>query len=194
VDGVRIANKIELTGSNDPIIDTGAFTGTLAGAISGTGFLTKAGSGTLLTTGANTYSGATIVAQGQLKAGAVNTLSPASVITVNQGATLDLAGHSQRIAGMNLAGVVSLPGASPGASLTVTGPWVGNGGVLRVGTVNLAASQADTDRVILDGANAVASGSTYVQIDKITGLGQPTSGQGVALFTAMNGASIQDQA
>jgi outer membrane autotransporter protein len=188
--GLNVANDVVLTGTQDPVIDTGAFTGTLSGVISGTGFLTKTGSGALVTTGANTYSGATVVAAGTLQAGAVNTFSAASAMTVNTGATLNLAGYDQRIAGMNLAGTVSLAGAAPGTTLTVTGPWVGNGGLLKLGTVSPTVS----DRVLLSGTTAVASGTTTVQIGNIVGLGAATVGNGIELIVTTQGASIQDNA
>jgi outer membrane autotransporter protein len=189
-DRLDLANNVALTGTQDPVIDTGAFTETLSGVISGTGFLTKEGSGTLITKGANTYSGATVVATGKLLAGAVNTFSPASAITVNTGAMLDLAGYNQRIAGMTLGGTVSLAGAVPGTTLTVTGPWTGRGGLLKLGTVSSGAS----DRVLLSGAAAVASGTTMVQIANVVGLGAPTAGKGMEVVGTREGASIQGNA
>jgi|GEM_PF-1283115 len=189
-DGLSLANNVVLTGTQDPVIDTGAFTETLGGVISGTGLLTKNGSGVLITTGANTYSGATTVAAGTLQAGAVNTFSPASAMTVNTGATLNLAGYNQRIAGMNLAGTVSVAGATPGTTLTVTGPWTGSGGLLKLGTVSPTVS----DRVLLSGTTAVASGTTTVQIGNVMGLGAATTGHGIELIGTTDGASIQGNA
>lgn len=185
-------------------------TTTFSGQIAGSGGLTKTGSGTFTlasagnngasgtgalmkddsTSSGNTYSGATTVAAGTLQAGAVNTFSPASAMTVNTGATLDLAGYNQRVAGMNLAGTVSVAGATPGTTLTVTGPWTGNGGLLKLGTVSPAVS----DRVLLSGTTAVASGTTTVQIGNVMGLGGATTGNGIELIGTTGGASIQGNA
>ena len=198
-DGLVISNQVLLTGNNDPVIDTGAFSLTLAGAISGAGFITKQGTGELTLSAANTYSGATDVAQGTLKAGAVNTLSSASAHSVAAGATLDLAGLNQSIAGMNLAagGTVRLhaaaPGATPDTTLTVTGPWVGAGGTLQLSSA-LGGNSSPTDRLLLSGAPAVASGKTAVQITNIGGLGGMTTGQGIEIIATEKGASIDNSA
>ncbi len=188
--GLNLANAIVLSGVGDPVVDTGTFDGTLSGAITGTGFLTKEGTGTLTLAGANNYSGPTTVSAGTLAAGAANTLSALSSVTVASGATLNLAGFSQRIAGLANAGTVSLSGAAPGTTLTVTGPWVGNNGVLRLGTA-LGNSGSATDKILLSGASAVASGSTRVQVTNLGGLGAPTTGHGIEIVGTENGASIQ---
>ncbi|RQO52823.1 autotransporter outer membrane beta-barrel domain-containing protein [Variovorax sp. KBW07] len=189
--GVTIANAIKLTGQQDPIIDTGAFDGGLSGGISGGGFITKQGTGTLTLSGSNTYTGATNVAQGTLKAGAVNTLSAVSAHSVAAGATLDLAGFNQSIASLANSGTVSLAGATPGTTLTVNGPYVGNNGVLKLGTA--LNGTGPSDRLVLNGATAVASGKTTVQITNIGGLGALTSGNGIEVITAQNGAKTTAQ-
>ncbi|WP_239142775.1 autotransporter outer membrane beta-barrel domain-containing protein [Variovorax sp. WS11] len=191
-DGLTLANPIAFTDAVDPFIDTGPFTATLSGAITGPGDLSKIGSGTLILSGANTYTGATAVTEGTLRAGAPNTFSPASAHSVAAGATLDLAGFSQGIAALTNAGTVSLIGAAPGTTLTVTGPYVGNNGLLRLGTF-LDGSASASDRLILSGPSAVASGHTTVQVVNLGGLGALTTGNGIELVSALNGATTTAQ-
>ncbi len=189
--GMTIANDLAMTGTNDPVIDTGANTATWAGAITGGGFLTKQGTGVLtLTSAGNSYTGATDVAQGTLKAGAANTFSSASAHTVASGAVLDLAGYSQTVASLNNSGAVNLSGATPGAVLKVTGPYVGNNGKLGVSTA-LGADGSATDKLLLSGPSAIASGSTTVQIANAGGLGAQTGSQGIQVIATENGASLQ---
>ncbi|VTU34911.1 Outer membrane protein IcsA autotransporter precursor [Variovorax sp. PBL-H6] len=191
-DGLDLANPIAFTDAVDPAIDTGPFTATLTGAITGPGDLSKLGSGTLVLAGANTYSGATAVTGGTLRAGAANTFSAASAHGVASGATLDLAGFSQSIAGLANAGTVSLIGATPGTTLAVTGPYVGNNGLLRLGTF-LGDSTSASDRLVLSGPSAVASGRTTVQVVNLGGLGALTIGNGIELISALNGAATTAQ-
>jgi autotransporter-associated beta strand protein len=81
---------------------------TAANAISGTGSLQKLGAGTLTLSGASTYSGGTTVSTGTLAlSGGSNRLSTTGVITVANGATLDLGGNPQ-----TTSGVVTLAGGS----------------------------------------------------------------------------------
>jgi hypothetical protein len=67
-DGLRIANAIRLTGSNDPVIDTGAFNATLAGPSVVRAFSPRTAVAPTLA-GTNDYTGATNVAAGTLRAG-----------------------------------------------------------------------------------------------------------------------------
>uniref|UniRef100_UPI004039ABA0 autotransporter outer membrane beta-barrel domain-containing protein n=1 Tax=Variovorax sp. BK018 TaxID=3450241 RepID=UPI004039ABA0 len=165
---------------------------TYAGAVTGTGGVVKAGAGVLTLSGANSYGGTTSVTQGTLRAGAVNTFSSKSATVVASGATLDLAGHSQTLASVNNSGTVSLAGATPSTTLTVTGPWVGNGGTLRLGTA-LGDSSSASDRLVLSGATAAASGKTSVQIANLGGLGALTTGNGIEVVSAINGATTTAQ-
>jgi outer membrane autotransporter protein len=191
-DGLNLANAVVLTGNNDPVIDTGSFGATLSGNITGGGFITKLGSGTLTLSGVNSYTGATDVAEGTLKAGATGTFSAASAHTVRSGATLDLAGFSQTVASLANSGTVSLVGTTPGTTLNVNGAYVGNNGVLRLGTF-LGDSTSVSDRLVLDGASASASGRTSVQITQLGGLGALTTGNGIEVISALNGATTTAQ-
>ncbi|RDI10537.1 autotransporter-associated beta strand protein [Comamonas sp. AG1104] len=192
--GMTIANNLHMTGDNDPIVDTGANNGTWTGAITGAGFLTKQGTGTLtLTSTGNTYTGATDVAQGTLQAGAANTFSSTSAHTVASGAVLDLAGYNQTLASLNNSGTVKLSsntGAAPGTVLKVTGAYVGNNGNLGLSTV-LGADGSATDKLLLSGASAVASGNTTVHITNAGGLGAQTGSNGIGIIGTENGASLQ---
>ncbi len=111
-DGITLnaARNVNLaSGGNVMPINTQAFTGTIAGSITGPGTLVKQGIGTLVLGGANTYSGPTQIAQGTLLVNGTNN-STAGLITVALDATFG---------GTGTAGDVSVAGGgflAPGAS------------------------------------------------------------------------------
>ncbi|VWX62173.1 Outer membrane protein IcsA autotransporter (fragment) [Burkholderiales bacterium 8X] len=187
---ITLANEITLKGLLDPIIDTGPFTATLTGLLNGGGILSKVGSGTLVIAGLNNMTGPTVVAEGTLRAGTINSLGDSSVYTVSPGATLDLAGFDQRINGIVLGGTVSVAGAIPGTVLTSQGAWVGQNGVLRLSTV-LGASGSLTDRLVID--DAAVSGNTRVQVVNAGGLGALTTGTGIEIISGINGGTTTAQ-
>ena len=152
----------------------------------------KVGHGTLTLVGRQQLRRRTTVAAGTLKAGAANTFSAASAHSVAAGATLDTAGFDQRVASLNNAGTVNLPSTQAGSTLTVTGAYVGQGGVLNLGTV-LGGSSSLSDRLVLNGPGASASGNTTVQITNLGGLGALTTGNGIEVVSARNGATTTAQ-
>lgn len=161
----------------------------LSGAISGSGQLQQVGLGTTVLSGANTYRGLTTVANGTLKAGAADTFSAASVHRVASGATLDTAGLNQIVGGLANTGTVSLLSAAPGSTLTVHGDYSGQGGVLKLGT--RVDTDGVSDRLVIDGGKA--NGRTTIVITNIGGLGGATTGNGIELVTARNGATTTAQ-
>jgi outer membrane autotransporter protein len=173
-------------------LDSNGFNVISSSVMSGTGGLTKQGAGILTLTASNTYGGATVIDQGTLRAGIANAFSPTSAHTVNTAATLDTGGLDQTVASLDNAGTVTLAGGAPGSTLTVNGNYVGNNGLLRLGT-RLGNSGSVSDRLVINGAGATASGATTVQIVNLGGLGAQTTGNGIEVISATNGATTTAQ-
>ncbi|MDX9866420.1 MAG: autotransporter-associated beta strand repeat-containing protein [Kiritimatiellia bacterium] len=104
-----------------------------SGVISGSNTLVKVGGGTLALSGANTYLGDTRVSGGILKLDG-GSLASGGTVTVGAGATFDVNGQPQTLAGIGGSGTIS--GCD---SLTVT-ETVAPGGVGEVGTLALDGS------------------------------------------------------
>ncbi|XSG82367.1 MAG: autotransporter-associated beta strand repeat-containing protein, partial [Methyloligella sp. ZOD6] len=139
--------------------------------------------GTTILPGEHSYTGPTTISGGTL---AVNG-SITSDVTVQSGGTL--AGI-----GMISAGVVNRGTVAPGNSigtLTVTGNYVGSGGRLEIESV-LAGNASPTDQLVLDGGSA--RGRTGVQVINLNGPGGVTSGNGIPVVVAQNGATTSASA
>jgi autotransporter-associated beta strand protein len=133
-----ISSKLAAFGSGGATFDTNGNNVTLASALSGTGGLTKIGTGTLTVSGSGSYLGATNVNAGTLKAGATNAFSSASAYTIAAGATLDIADFDQTIGSLAGAGTVddgdftthTLTTGGNSTSTTFTGTLSNGSGVL----------------------------------------------------------------
>ena len=104
--GTELKNKLVLDAATKIYVNNEK-TGTISGIISGNGGFTKEGAGTLTLTGANTYSGTTIVAVGTLRVSTDGALGT-SAVTIT-GGTLEVNGGSDRDAGI-LRGDVTING------------------------------------------------------------------------------------
>jgi autotransporter-associated beta strand protein len=97
-------------------IDSAGAALTLSGIIDGSGNLQKTGAGTLILSGANTYSGTTTVNAGTLKDGASNSIANTNVTVSGTGAsttaTLDLNGFNNSIGSLSLGGSTTSSGAA----------------------------------------------------------------------------------
>jgi fibronectin-binding autotransporter adhesin len=150
------------------------------------GTLSVVGGGTLVLTADNTYGGATTVDDGTLLVNG----SIRSVFTqVNTGTTLG--GIGTIFGDVINAGTVA-PGASIG-TLTVVGNYVGAGGTLAIETV-LGDDSSATDQLVIKGAGHAASGMTGIIVINLGGPGALTTGNGIPIVVAQNGATTEPTA
>ncbi|OYW76045.1 MAG: hypothetical protein B7Z37_10555 [Verrucomicrobia bacterium 12-59-8] len=151
------------------VTDLAAATTFFGGAIKDTGTgimaLTKIGEGAQTFTGANTYSGLTTISKGTLMAGAANTLSASSAVSIANDATAvlaltnGLADFSQTILSLSGGGAVNLGTiaaadtvSTPGTRLTTgstadttySGTIVGAGGLVKQGAGTFTITGANT--------------------------------------------------
>ena len=156
------------------ILTTGTLnmTDTFYGVISGSGGLTKTGTGTMTLSGANTYSGATTVSSGTLQAGIPNAFGSNSAVTLanTAGAVLNLANFNNTIGSLNGGGTTGGNVILGSAILTTgalntpdafAGAISGTGGLTKTGngTMNLAGTNTYSGATIVSGG-VLQAGST----------------------------------
>ncbi len=145
--------------------------------LTGTGGLTQNGPHTLTLSTASSYSGATTVNGGIIKAGADNVFSASSDYITQAGGLLDLDGYHQTLQSLNHGGTVNFGGLG-GNTLTITGDYTGNNGLLNMNSV-LEDDNSVTDKLIIAGNT---SGNTFVQVNNLGGSGAQTL-NGIELIT-----------
>jgi fibronectin-binding autotransporter adhesin len=162
---------------------------TFSGTISGSGGVTKAGVGTQILSGANSYDGTTTISAGTLEAQHANALgSSANGTTVSSGAVLKL----YNATGMTIAGeALNITGAAPGGAFVNTGgnnTW--SGAVTLSGNTRINADTTGANGSltisgnIAGGANALFLGSQGGSPGRTGGditLSGSVSGAGAAL-------------
>jgi autotransporter-associated beta strand protein len=161
--GLNIPNAIFL-GVAAGTIDTGANTETLSGVISGADDLTKIGSGTLILTAINTYSGPTNIDAGTLDV--TGSIAKSSLTTVGKGAALTGSGTIGAVQ-INAGGMLAPGNGTPGTSLVIAGSLAFASGAAYLVQVNPATA---TDAKVkgaatLTGATVTAqfANGAYVQ-------------------------------
>jgi fibronectin-binding autotransporter adhesin len=189
------AGAVNLTGTRTVTVNANALT--VGGTITNTGGLTKAGAGTLILGGANTYSGTTLVNAGTLVLSNVNALQNSRLDTGSSGGqqvTFAVAGNNTyNIAGLQGADALAIGGntlsiGSGGGSTTYSGSISGTGGALTktgVGTLILSGNSSYTGATTIGGGTLVYNGtntSTAVTINS----GGTLSGSGSVGATTVN--------
>ena len=124
------------TGTLTVQVDTGSSTisGVIAnGGTASSGNLTKTGGGTLVLSGADTYSGTTTISNGSLQLGASNVLNNASSVSIGASGTLNLNKFSQKIGSLTATGGATLDFGAGGTNTFVFGTYTPpSSGVLTV--------------------------------------------------------------
>lgn len=174
------------TGGGGIGVENAGSTLTLSGTVIGLGSLHKEGAGTLVLTGANTYSGGTTVNEGTLRAGSAQAFGSASgFMTVNNGATLELGGFNVTVAGLLGSGTVNLGNntltSSGGSANGFTGKITGTGGFTRTGSWTQTLSGCDNDYT----GKTTISGGGALSIDCIAN-GGVNSGIGASSNASAN--------
>jgi outer membrane autotransporter protein len=146
--------------------------------------------GTLYLSAADTYTGPTTIEGGTLAVGGVDVFDADSHTVVENGGTLDLHGFDQTLNnGLANGGTVQLGVphvTAPGTTLTVSGGYVGNDGRLNLNTF-LGGDGSRADQLVIDGDSA--SGTSFLHITNAGGLGAETTGNGIQVVNATNGAT-----
>ena len=162
----QVPNAVTLTGNNTINADTLTIpnsTSTYAvlvqmnGAITGTGGLTKTGTGTIYFNAANTYGGATVINGGSIITNVAAGISPNSAFTVGSGATLSINGFNESLASLSGNGTVNNT-STTNATLTLNGSGTSTfGGVFTAGgTGTLSVVDTGTGSLFLTGSNTSA--------------------------------------
>ena len=164
--GIVSSKAVTLNSAGGTFLADAGTASTLSGAITGTGSWTKAGPGILTLSGANTYSGATIINAGVLQAGSSGAFSVRSAFSVNTGAVLDLNGFSNALGSLSGSGLVSNSGGTGALSNATLSVGADNtsttfSGTLRDGARTLALTKVGAGTLIL-AANNTYTGTTTV--------------------------------
>ena len=141
----------DISNSGALSVATGSSNISYGNVISGTGSITKTGSGRLELTGTNTYSGATTVSAGELK---VNGSAASSAVTVASGATISGTGTVGDLT-IQSGGILSA-GNSPG-TLNVSGNLTLNSG----STTNFEFTSSQIDKIVATGNISIAGTANF---------------------------------
>lgn len=162
------------------------------GVITGTGALVKEGGGTFTLSGANTYTGTTVINAGMLVLAGGSALADDSAVTVASGATLAL-GTDETIASLAGDGSVALgaqvlTAGGNNASTTFSGVLSGTGGLVKTGTGTLTLTGNNT---YTGGTRVDAGGALFIGDGGSSGfLAGDIDSDGALLFNRANDSTF----
>lgn len=143
--------------------------------------------GTTTLTGNNSYTGATSVTEGTLRAGSATALSSATAFSIGTNGTLDTGTFSPTLSSLHHGGTVTMLAGGTSSTLTVSGEYYGHLGSIALNTV-LGDSSAASQKLIVNGN---AMGLTTLNITNLGGAGAQTTGNGI-LVVQVAGTSFGD--
>lgn len=175
--------------------------------------LAKSGAGTVTLGGTNTFSAPILVQQGTLRVNGHQRLGSSTNLTVDPGATFDLAGFGQTLSGLSGSGNVTNAGnlmvGNNNTSSSFGGSISGSGGLTKIGAGTLTLSGANTyngqtqifggtialsgneriansSHVYVDGAGTLMLNGTQETIGNLSGQGLVNLNNNAALYTGGN--------
>jgi fibronectin-binding autotransporter adhesin len=163
----------------------GGTTFTIDGGVTGSGWITKTGNGTLLLNGSgiSDYSGDTVVSAGSLRAGAAGVFSSASNVLLANGTNLNLAGHDQTIGSLTGSGSVLLGAGTLTSRSSETaefsGVISGSGGLVKSWGGSLT---------LLNTSSSYAGGTTVLEESTLVIAGDASLGSASGGINLDNGA------
>ena len=185
--GTLQGNTASLQGditNNAVVVFDQATAGAYAGAMSGSGSVTKQGAGTLTLTDANSYSGGTTVSEGKLSVGNNSSLGTGS-LTMGNNTTL-----SAGVDGLTVGNAVTLDGGATVDTATnafmLSGAIGGTGSLTKSGSGALALTGANS----YTGGTTVSEGKLSVGNNSSLGTGSLTMGNNTTLATGVEGLTV----
>lgn len=204
---------LTLAGSTPTVtVTNGSESATISSVITGAAGLVKSGAGTLTLSGANTYTGGTIVSAGKLVAGSATAFGASGAsVSVASGASLDLAGFATgsnvSIAGTGTDGTGALFNSSATTvgsigTLTLTGSATIGGAVnnntgIGIATtgINLGGNtlNLNSGRLIIDGTDAFTGGGLInVNSGGVLYFAGATAGSGAGVTISVKTGGVMD--
>lgn len=167
-------NAQKITLSNTNTIDTTGGNITLTPVLTGTGGITKVGTGILTFSGTNTYTGVTTITAGTLALGTNNALPSASALSIGS-ATLNTATYTNTVGTLDITGnvVINLGTGGKlafadssaktwsGGTLTLTGAFV-NGSSVRFGNSASGLTSTQKSKITFNDSRMSLDSNGYV--------------------------------
>ncbi len=179
---LSLANTVFLQATSNLVANTQAFTFGLNGVISGTGALTKVGSGNLVLNAANNYSGGSSINAGTVTVGNNAALGTA-LVTMANGTVLANNSNNLNVAnGFSIGNVEVATGAN---TFTMSGTVNGAGVLTKTGSGNLILTGSNG----YTGGTALTAGTITFNTNTALGTGTVTTTGGTTLAAGVNDPS-----
>jgi autotransporter-associated beta strand protein len=188
--GVLSGDSTSLQG---PITDNAGLTfnqagsGTYSGVVSGSGSLTKSGSGTLVLGSSNAYSGGTIVSDGTLRLANARGLGDTNAFVNVTGGALNLGGYSNSVGSATLtSGLITNGTLAAARGVTVSGSELSTISATIAGRGGLTKNGAGTLNLLSDlpAGSVVISGGVMKSSNSVIGVTTNTNSYGGVIVSS----------